>query len=226
MIKPKRLKLKQNTPEWLDWRRSHIGGSDSNVIMAYFKKIPLPWRDNVRQKLHDLWREKTGKDGIYQRVPNFAMAHGIKTEPIARQLYCETVGEFAPPACFERGFMATSLDGWIARLKKPVEIKCPTKEEYHSPPGMVPQHYVAQCFHNLYVSGAEELDFVSYWKGQISIATLQPQSEYLAELIDAETKFWTWVLQNRFPDEPKLLLKVDEDGSPDYSAYEKLKKLL
>ena len=205
-VKPKRIRLKQNTTEWLDWRRGGVGGSDANIIMGYYKKIPVPWNQNAKSKLYDIWQVKTGRKS--EGKPNKFMNHGHETEAKARQLYCEIIGDFAPPACFERGFMRCSLDGWTG--KRAMELKCPYFEKYHSMPGMVPAHYVPQVFHNLYVSGATEIDFVSYFEGDLTIATIQPQKEYLEELIEAETKFWRMVEANEWI-EPKLLLKVEED---------------
>jgi hypothetical protein len=97
---------------------------------------------------------------------NAAMQRGIDLEPVAVAAYEAAVGELVDVPGFmfaEELLVGASLDG-LCGSEGALEVKCPdsvTHLEYLRE-GRLPPVYVAQVTHNLWVSGREWLDFVSF----------------------------------------------------------------
>lgn len=110
----------QSGEEWLNWRKNGIGASDISVIMG----------SNPYCTPRKLWNIKCG----FESEPeiNAAMAHGIRTEDIARQWINEHYQLNLKPVCLEddeKSFFRASLDGFDFDQKVLVEIKCPISEK-------------------------------------------------------------------------------------------------
>src|SRR5690349_14952348 len=112
----KEVKLDQGSPEWHQWRKSKIGGSDAPIIMQIY-----PWKNRM-----DLWKEKVGiKENNFS---NDNIERGIKLEPIARSFISKEMGlEFEPIVAEHSSlkWMGVSLDGISKDKKVAIEIKCP-----------------------------------------------------------------------------------------------------
>lgn len=196
--------FEQGSPDWLRWRLEHLGGSDANLIAAFFLDVDYPYGSWAGAELYKLWSLKTGrtpiKDGAgdYEGDPK---VHGRKTEPVAREWYSMETGELCAPVCgvhSEIPYLAASLDGWTGEFG--VEIKCPTEPQQHRlvKEGRVPEQYYAQVQHNLFVTGAAKLDFVSFYKGEGIILPVTADDTFLPQLRRAEDAFWQWVETKKF----------------------------
>ena len=209
---PKELDLEQGSQRWLDFRQSGIGGSDASLIAAFFLDQPWPYGTWAGADLWKLWAQKTGRikvkpardrsDASTGYVDPFV--HGHKTEPLARDWYSRTTGEFAPPAVLqstEREFMFASLDGWNPESKVVLEIKCPKEKAEHNKAkeGQIPERYYAQFQHNLCVAEGIELHYVSFFEGDGVLTKVLPDTPFLTRLRDAEMVFWGWVEKKEFP---------------------------
>jgi hypothetical protein len=81
-----------------------------------------------------------------------------------------------------------------------VEIKCPDKKVSHlsALEGTIPTAYWAQLQHLLMVSGADALDYASWWHGDLAIVEVKPDEEYIDRLMAAEHRFWRMVCDGRW----------------------------
>jgi hypothetical protein len=89
-------------------------------------------------------------------------------------------------------FIRASLDGYNEAEGIVLEIKCPGAEDHaKAVAGQVPEKYVPQIQHQLFVTGAKRVDYYSF-DGAQSFATVQvfPDVEYIKRLVAELVKFW------------------------------------
>ena len=179
------IDLQQNTPEWHEYRKSHIGASDAPIIMGI-----SPW-----MTANDLWKEKMGF--IDPKPMTSMMLRGQQLEPEVRKMVIEEKKiNFVPITIESRAyhFLSASLDGMSDDRKIILEIKCPNKLTHEETcRGDVSRHYYTQVQHQLFVSGADECLFVSYRPKstqELAYVTILSDPDYINEIIDRETKFF------------------------------------
>lgn len=219
-----------DTEAWHEHRRNYIGGSDASIIAAFFiDGCDWPYEGWPGSEIYKLWSLKTGRTMPKQKTRAAAdpRTHGVKTEPLARDWYTMETGQLAAPVnviSTEVPYMACSLDGWTGEYG--VEIKCPTEPGSHrqAKEGMVPAQYYAQCQHNLFVTGAPKLDYVSFYRNEGVIIEVAPDPAFLDKLLQAEAEFWRWVQERHFGGIPtQKEFVIDETNA---AQYENLKQLL
>lgn len=189
--------MEQGTDNWLSWRMQGIGSSDGPIIMGV-----SPWKTKFQ-----LWEEKTGKVKKEQSS-NWATDRGNRLEPIARAKYeLEFDFEMGPATCQHEKypFLRASMDGWNPQLKRGLEIKCPGQPDHMlAKSGQVPTKYWPQIQHQFLVTGAEVIDYYSYWMGKdvpdhmgegVRIE-VKPDRDYILKLFKAECDFWECVTKN------------------------------
>ena len=153
----------QRSTEWFAARAGRLTGSMASDMLATIKSGEAAARRDYRLQL--ALERLTGN--IEQMKPNEYMQWGIDCEPEARAAYESRTGVLVR----ETGFLShdtelagCSLDGDIDEFTGILEIKCPksaTHIEYLRG-GKLPSKYAPQVTHNLWVTGAEWCDFVSY----------------------------------------------------------------
>ncbi|HEY6018388.1 MAG TPA: YqaJ viral recombinase family protein [Candidatus Paceibacterota bacterium] len=156
----------QQTPEWLQCRAGRATGSRAKDILAKIKSGEAAARRNYRTQL--VTERLTG----YPQESGFvndAMRWGTEQEPYARMAYESATGNLVS----ELGFIylpdvmaGCSLDGLIEEGGGVgiFEAKCPvsaTHVEYLTA-GKLPSEHKPQVIHNVYVTGADFADFVSF----------------------------------------------------------------
>ena len=156
----------QGTPEWLADRAGRATGSRAKDILAKIKTGEAAARRNYRVQLAT--ERLTGKpqeSGFISKE----MQWGTDQEPFARMAYESATGNLVT----EMGFIylpdlmaGCSVDGLIEEGARTgvFEAKCPisaTHVEYLVA-GKLPSEYKPQILHNVYVTGADFADFVSY----------------------------------------------------------------
>jgi putative phage-type endonuclease len=196
--------LHQGTPEWRRWRLAGIGSSDAPVIM----------RESAFKTARALWSLKTGKATECWDSP--AARRGRRLEPLARRDYEVRLGQQMEPACLvheELEWMRASLDGISFDGSTVLEIKCPSsgRDQTAVREGRIPLHYYAQIQHQLAVSGAREAHYWSFDGAAGTLVRAEPDREYIARLIEAETTFWQRVLDNRWLKHTEDELDLDAD---------------
>lgn len=185
--------LTQQTTAWLEWRRGKIGASDAPIILGV-----SPWKTR-----YQLWLEKSGKTPL-ESGTNYQQQRGIDLEPKARAFYELYNDCDMPPTLVEHSqypFLAASMDGYNHDLRRGLEIKCPGKADHDTAlAGKIPDKYWPQVQHQLLVTGAEQIDYVSFDGERGTIVEVKPDREYMAMLLNEEMKFWALVQQGIAPE--------------------------
>jgi putative phage-type endonuclease len=150
------------------WRAARVGrltGSSAADMLAFNKggKESAARRD-LRLRL--VLERITGQpqDEVFV---NAAMQRGIDCEPQARGAYEVLTGHLVQTTGFlSRAdlLVGCSVDGHVGDWDGIVEIKCPKSATHlrYLTEGAVPADYLPQITHNLWVSGADWCDFLSW----------------------------------------------------------------
>ena len=148
------LQIEHNSPEWLSFRRTGIGGSDAAAILgkSHFKT-------NVK-----VWEEKTGLIEPDDISAKEQVKYGKAVEDLLLQMFALDNPEYEvisnKKIVYRRGFMFASLDGELvekatgelgiyegktAEIHKKIELEKWNKR--------VPDYYYVQILHYLIVTG-------------------------------------------------------------------------
>ena len=177
--------------EWLEYRRSGIGGSDSSVIMGV-----NPWKS-----LFDLWMEKTGE--FVQDISSERMYWGNVLEDVVAKEFMIRRGKkvrrknaiLQHP---EYEWMLGNLDRVVIGEKALLE--CKTTSAFNNW-DEVPDYYYAQVQHYMAVTGYEKAYLAVLIGGQEYKDFVIPRNQpYIDGLIEAEKEFWQMV-QDKTPPE-------------------------
>ena len=183
--------MKQNTPQWLEYRKTKIGASDASAIMGV-----SPWSSP-----YDLWLEKMGMAPEKTMTP--AMQRGIDLQDKALDCFAKMTGLDTFPDVKvhpKYDFMIASLDGITLDGHAIVEVKCPGQKthEIASLYNRVPDHYIPQLQHQMEVCGHDRIYYFSFdGENGVVIQVLRDDS-YIKELLEKETAFW-YCMQNGIP---------------------------
>jgi putative phage-type endonuclease len=200
--------FENQSPEWYELRNREgvISGSEIGTILGL-----SPWTSAVT-----LWAEKTGK--IERSVePNIAMRLGTLVEPAIRQLYEEqhrdhVVQEVGTYSSKQYDWMHANPDaicldeegnGYILEIKH-------TATYWDS----IPEHYKAQVIWYMYVFDLKKAVFAVVNAGRYKEYELLWDDFEFAAILQAVTKFRSYVLDN---------IQPDWDGSE--STYETVRQL-
>ena len=202
MVKVKEFATRE---EWLADRHRGLGSSDAPVVMSV-----SPWKTR-----HQLWMEKTGQKAE-EPTNTYILDKGHAMEPKARALY-EIIDNAAYPAvnlehpdyCFVRA----SLDGYNAEKSQILEIKFTGKEDHENAAnGIVPEKYHWQLQHQLFVSGAKLVKYISFDGSTINVVDVLPNKKDQEKLFKELMLFWDLV---RTREAPELTdddyVKVEDD---------------
>ena len=166
-----KLNIKQNTPEWEEWRKELAGSaSEAAIIMDC---APTWWDVSTKKMLREI------KAGIRKRPPPTAATqaawdYGHAMEGPAREAANKYLGMDFEPACFEitsYGLrLGASLDGldYEDDMKYGLEIKCPmtgdtsrTWRDASQLEELLP-HYYWQIIHQMAVADLDKVFFFVY----------------------------------------------------------------
>jgi len=190
MKKP--LSNKQQGEEWHAWRAKGIGASEAPAVLG---------ECDFTTRLQ-LWERKTGR--TKPEKTNWAMQRGIDAERRIRALYELRTGIDADPVLGyhdEYPFMRASFDGLNEGASRVIEFKYPSQEKHEiAKCGGVPKTYHAQLQHQLFVSGAETVDYVSYDGKSIIIVSVKPDYKFMERLLKECTEFWALVQTDTPPE--------------------------
>lgn len=158
------IDVPQRSPEWFRARLGRLTGSVAKDMMATIKTGEAAARRDLRLKL--VCERLTGtvqEDGYVSP----AMQRGLDCEHLAFAAYEAQTGNVVERSGFlahTEHMMGCSLDGHIGDFEGIVEVKCPVSATHlrYLRSGTVPAEHLAQITHNLFVTGAEYCDFVSW----------------------------------------------------------------
>ncbi len=193
------VRLQQGSAHWEAWCRGGIGSSDAAAIMGV-----SPW-----QTARQLWEVLTER--AVPEKPNFAMRRGRRLEPMARRLYEERTGCLMEPCCVlhaRQDWLRASLDGLDLSGTLVLEIKVPHVQAHRlALRGQVPECWWPQVQHQLAVTEAARLHYVSYSENrefgpheQLAVVEVAPDPVYQARLLHVEWCFWGRVVLDYWPD--------------------------
>lgn len=185
-----------NRNEWLEQRRTGIGGSDAAAVLGLSKwSTPL-----------SVWLDKTGQ--APDRGESEPMRWGTLLEPVIRQEYAERTGRTVIAPGFLRHpqheFMVANVDGLSPDDDRLIEIKTARSADQWGEPGsdQVPEEYLIQVHHYMAVLEVKVADIAVLIGGSdFRIYTVEADAELQAMMIDAEREFWQSV-RDRIPPAP------------------------
>lgn len=179
------IDIEQNTPEWLEWRKSGIGASEAAVLMGTSK-----WKTP-----YELWEDKLGRSE--PKPMNQWQRRGHDLEPVARDFYSQRVNSLMMPKCAvhaQYDWILASFDAVDLFGSKIAEIKCPGPRDHKlAQEGKIPAHYYPQLQHQMWVAGLDEIDYVSFDGEELIVLTVKRCSEYIGQLFDKAQEFWHYV---------------------------------
>lgn len=156
----------QGTPEWKQARAGRATGSRAADILATIKSGEAAARRDYRiQLVTERLSGTPAEDGFVSKD----MQWGTEQEPYARMSFEAKTGHIVREAGFAYlpDVMAgCSVDGFIEDGGRTglLEAKCPKSATHigYLLAGRLPPAYVPQVTHNLWVTGAQFADFVSF----------------------------------------------------------------
>ena len=160
------LDVVQGSPEWRAARLGRLTGSCADAVWAERKRGTgeLEARRKLRERLV---AERMAHLSQEDEFTTDALERGHEAEPLARAAYEAETGLLVQ----ETGFLAhrdlpagCSLDGHVGDFAGIVEIKCPKTKTHlrYLRAGVVPDDYLPQILHNLWITGAQWCDFISW----------------------------------------------------------------
>lgn len=154
----------QRSPEWFAARLGRLTGSRAGDMLATIKSGEAAARRDYRTQL--VVERLTGN---LQEEPfiNPAMQRGVEREPVARDAYERRTGCFVQATGFlshVEHMAGCSLDGHVGDFEGIVELKCPKSATHlrYLREGKMPAEHLPQVLHNLWITGAQWCDFVSF----------------------------------------------------------------
>lgn len=190
--------LKQNTSEWLEFRRTRVGASDVPVIMGI-----SPYSTPLQ-----LWKRKLG---FTAELPQHAgMKRGHDLEPMARDLATQKLKKIFTPETIQHPnhkWAMASLDGVSQDGTTIVEIKCPNEDDHKkAKKGKVPDKYFPQVQWQMFVYKAlnedfEKLVYCSYRDEELVTVEVPYDENYMNKCF-YECEQFAFCLENYTPPAP------------------------
>lgn len=157
----------QRSPEWFAARAGRLTGSSAADMLAT-RKDKAEAADRRKLRLRLVCERITGRAEDDDAFVTRELQRGIALESTAAAAYEAATGQIARWSGFlshDELMVGCSLDGHIGDpVIGIIEIKCPKATTHlgYLQAGVVPDEYLPQATHNLWVSGADWCDFVSF----------------------------------------------------------------
>ena len=193
--------------EWLQVRKTGIGGSDAAAVMGMNPyKSPL-----------SVYVDKTMAD-LPEETVNIAMECGIAFEGFVAEKFCQQTGKKVLRSNYmyrsgENPFMLANIDRMIVGEKALLECKTtsifnPIKFSC----GDIPPTYYWQCQHYLAVTGYDVCYLaILVLSKDFHVFTIPRNEEHINMLIDEERTFWNEHVLKGIPPLP-IGLEADDDA--------------
>lgn len=154
----------QRSDAWFLARLGRLTGSRASDMLATIRSGEAAARRDYRLQLVC---ERLTWQSQEDAFVNAAMQRGVECEPLAFAAYEAQTGQMVQ----RTGFLAhlthqagCSLDGHVGDFDGLIELKCPKSATHlrYLRAGVMPSDHLAQVTHNLWVTGAQWCDFVSF----------------------------------------------------------------
>jgi putative phage-type endonuclease len=180
--------LVQGSPLWLAARKKGIGSSDIATIMG----------QNPYKTARELWLEKTGAVEPPDLSNNYAIKRGQALEPVARNLFNETVQKDFQPVTFshkEYLHFKASADGYCFDSNEILEIKSCGKNNHIKivDTNAVLPYYMPQVQWLLMLSEATKCYFIAYnpdFPHPMHIIEVLPDQDMFEAMSFFAHRFW------------------------------------
>ena len=206
---------------WLDIRKTGIGGSDVAAILGL-----SPWKSPL-----DVWLDKTGKSA--PEPENDAMYWGTRLEALVANKYCEVSGnEVRRVNSILRSEKYPCLIGNIDRAVCPEKGKLPVvKGEFRTPKilecktartmsedwgangtDQIPEYYLTQVLHYLGLTGCESCDVACLFldSRKFAVYTVQADADVIENISTRLADWWdAHVVKNVAP-QPRSIADVQK----------------
>ena len=228
----------QNRKEWLQERKTYVGGSDLGAILGI-----SPYRSCL-----DVYLEKTS-EGIPPETQSQAAYWGTVLEDVVAQEYAKRTGldiRTGPGLIrhSEYPFIACNIDYWVFDKGNRHILECKTANSMKASEwgdegtDEIPQSYKFQVCYYAAITGAERVDIAVLIGGQdFRIYTYKKNPIEEAKLIKVAQKFWNKYVLASVPPKPKndqdaaklypkangLEVRADEDVLQKLSILQDLK---
>lgn len=180
------------------WKQLRVGMLTSSTIQGILKGQRGGYLEAREKALRSMvWERLTGlpETGFFGGK---YVQDGVEREPFARMGYEARFGGIVEETAFithDWMKVGVSLDGWVPGLKRTIEIKCPkdtTHLDYLSLDA-APEEYQAQIQAQLWITGFESCDFISYHPdgdklgADLELHVIEiPRDEVYIKMIEAE----------------------------------------
>lgn len=194
-------KRQQTREEWLEERRTGLGGSDMPVILGLSSfKDP-----------RTLWAEKLGL--LPEPELDASMKRGMVLEPIVANIYAEVTGRRVQRCNRilrhpKRNYVLANIDRWVwneAGEKGPLEVKCPGVAAFSKceQQGLLPYYY-PQLQNYMAVTGKQwgSLAMFSAERWSLLHFDMQRDDEFIEYMYETADKFWECVVLEVEPPDP------------------------
>lgn len=180
--------------QWLEYRRTGIGGSDAATVVGL----------NPYSSLYTLYNDKLGL--IPTKEDNEAMRQGRDFEDYVSRRWMEATGKKVRRNCYmwrsdEHPFMLADIDREV--VGENAGLECKTTSAYNKADlegGEVPLTYYVQCQHYMAVMGFDRMYLaVLVLNRGFYHFVIERSPEEIAALIDAEETFWRDHVLPRIP---------------------------
>ena len=184
--------------EWLQIRSTGIGSSDAAAAIGLSSyKCSL-----------SLWLEKTGRQPPEDLSEKEAVVWGTVMEPVLAKMYAERTGRKVRRVNAvlqhpEHPFMLANLDREVITESGTGILEIKTAGFYSAQQWEdgVPVAYQCQVLHQLAVTGHVWADVAVLIAGQeFRIYRIERDDDKIADLIQREAQFWSWVANDQQPD--------------------------
>jgi putative phage-type endonuclease len=178
------IKLKQNTPEWLAFRKMKIGASMAPVIMCVSPyQTPLQLYTQI---VDDVRNEDTP-----------SMQYGREKEEEARAMACKEIGREFEPCVLQHGeydWLIASLDGFDG--VSPLEIKTVNRDDWELiKAGKIPEKHYPQVQMQIEIAKAPIGYYCAYFQGKKVVFSVDRDTKYIRTMMAAVHEFWRRVCE-------------------------------
>ena len=195
--------------EWVQLRKSSIGGSDSAICVNM----------NPYSGLLTLYADKMGLSS--EKETSEAMRLGTDLEAYVAERFTEKTGkkirnDFFVYADDDYDYITANIDRRI--VGENAGLECKTMGSFHGynfENGDIPSHYYCQCQHYCMVMGWDMvyLAILVLQRG-LYVIEVKRNDDFIKSLREAETAFWTQYIEQQKMPEP--------DGESDFDTLKEL----
>ena len=171
--------------EWLQLRKSGIGGSDAGAICGV-----NPFSSSMK-----VFRDKTGD--VQEQQDNESIRQGHDLEQYVAERFMEATGFKVRRSNYmyrsnAHPFMIADVDRLV--VGEDAGLECKTASAYNADKwkdGEIPLHYIMQCYHYMAVTGKRTWYIAAVILGREFVyRKLEWDDDVIQQLIEIEQNFW------------------------------------